>query len=100
MTSRGVDRLRRVVPAAYLAVVLVASVMLVYRATPMTGLDETYHFRRALQVSEGGFLPRRLGPDAWGGKLDRHLLLLGDWFADALNGHRIITPASEAAAGR
>jgi uncharacterized membrane protein len=81
----------------YFTVVAVLGTMLVFRATPMSGIDESYHFRRALQISEGHFLARTLGPNDWGGKLDRRLVAYEAWFDERRNGSRP-SLASEAAA--
>jgi len=72
----------------YFAVVAILGIFLVVRATPMSGIDEAYHFRRALQISEGHLLARSLGPNDWGGKLDRRLVAYEAWFDDRRNGAR------------
>ena len=72
----------------YFTVVALLGIILVFRATPMSGIDEAYHFRRALQISEGHLLARSLGPNEWGGKLDHRLLAYEGWFDDRRNGAR------------
>ena len=72
----------------YFTAIAILGVTLAFRATPMSGIDEAYHFRRALQVSEGHLLASGLGANDWGGKLDRRLLAYEGWFNDRRNGAR------------
>ena len=72
----------------YFGALLLMGSILVYRATPMSGIDEMFHFKRALQVSEGQFLARKLGPNDWGGRLDRQTLDYERWFDTLRNSHR------------
>jgi uncharacterized membrane protein len=54
---------------AYLLVVLVIGLFFVIKNTPLTGLDERFHFFRAYQISQGEILPKEIGGEkgAWGG---------------------------------
>ena len=54
---------------AYLLVVLVIGLFFVVKNTPLTGLDERFHFFRAYQISQGEILPKEIGGEkgAWGG---------------------------------
>ena len=81
------SRLRAHAFAIYFAMIAMLGTILVYRATPMSGIDEMFHFKRALQVSQLDLLPRTLGPNDWGGKLDRHMLDYERWFDDRRNAH-------------
>ncbi len=53
----------RLLLVGYFAAVATIGLILVFRATPMSGMDETYHFRRALQISEGHPIALHLGPN-------------------------------------
>lgn len=53
-----------------LACLGVIGVILVFRAPPMGGFDEPFHWRRALQLADLHPLATRLGPNDWGGRLD------------------------------
>lgn len=57
-----------------LACVATVGVMLAFRAPPMAGFDEAFHWRRALQLAALHPLARRLGPNDWGGRLDGRAL--------------------------
>lgn len=54
---------------AYLAVIFLIGLFFVFKNTPLTGLDERFHFFRAYQISQGGILSHKInGEDgAWGG---------------------------------
>jgi len=38
---------------------------------PYAALDEPYHWQRVLQIAEGDLLAETLGPNSWGGPIDR-----------------------------
>ncbi len=61
-----------------LACVATIGVLLVFRVPPMGGFDETFHWRRALQLADLHPLAVRLGPNDWGGQLDARALALED----------------------
>lgn len=54
---------------AYLAIIFIIGLFFVFKNTPLTGLDERFHFFRAYQISQGGMLPSEIGNEkgAWGG---------------------------------
>ncbi|WP_418163011.1 DUF2142 domain-containing protein [Pantoea vagans] len=54
---------------AYLVVVFIIGLFFVFKNTPLTGLDERFHFFRAYQISQGGIFPQEIGEEkgAWGG---------------------------------
>ncbi len=58
-----------------LACMAVIGTMLVFRVPPMGGFDESFHWRRALQLAALHPLADRLGPNDWGGWLDGRALL-------------------------
>lgn len=65
---------------AYLCCAAVIGVAFALDFTPMSGLDEEYHFKRALQVEQGELFGRHLGPNQYGGRLDRRIVALEHWF--------------------
>ena len=89
---------RRDITIVYFTAVGLLGVVLALRATPMSGIDESYHFRRALQVSQGGLLATSLGPNDWGGKLDSRMLAYEAWFNDRRNTARVSLTAEAAQA--
>jgi len=54
---------------AYLAVVFITGLFFSFKNTPLTGLDERFHFFRSYQISQGGILAHKInGEDGtWGG---------------------------------
>ncbi|ELP23392.1 hypothetical protein F385_3644 [Pantoea agglomerans 299R] len=54
---------------AYLTIIFVIGLFFVFKNTPLTGLDERFHFFRAYQISQGEMLPKEIGNEkgAWGG---------------------------------
>ncbi len=73
--------------AVYFTMIGVVGSILAYRATPMSGIDEMFHFKRALQVSELRLFAPSLGRNDWGGRLDRKMLDYEKWFDDRRNAH-------------
>lgn len=70
---------QRGVYAIYLICMLVLGALFAVRFTPMSGIDEEYHYKRALQVSEGHVYATYLGPNEWGGRLDRRAMAFEHW---------------------
>lgn len=70
----------RVFVGIYLAYMLMLGILLACLTTPMSGLDESYHYKRALQISEGHLFARSLGFHQWGGLLDRQAMAFEHWF--------------------
>ncbi|ALJ39554.1 DUF2142 domain-containing protein (plasmid) [Azospirillum brasilense] len=50
---------------------LVFSALLLVTTPPYAGLDEPFHWQRVLQIAQGRFLAEELGPNSWGGPIDR-----------------------------
>jgi len=70
--TRRISRLASlviVVPA--IAFFLVFGGFLLAMTPPYAGLDEPYHWQRVLQIAEGDLLAETLGPNSWGGPIDR-----------------------------
>lgn len=84
--------------AAYLTLLLLEGALIAWRSVPETGPDEAYHFRRAVQISEGHLLAPRIGRNDWGGKLDARLEEYGRWFDDVRNRGRVVTRSDARAA--
>lgn len=70
------ENLERKTIFAYLAVVFVVGLFFVFNNTPLTGLDERFHFFRALQVSQGELLSKEVDgkKNSWGGELDGKMM--------------------------
>ena len=56
--------------AAALFYVLFSAQLLV-KTPPYAGLDEPFHWQRVLQIAQGRVLAEELGPNSWGGPIDR-----------------------------
>ncbi|MDG6094461.1 DUF2142 domain-containing protein [Acetobacter sp. AN02] len=78
----------------YTGCVFIMGLALAGQATPISGIDEEAHFKRALMISEGIFFAPRFGPNDWGGELDTRILGYTDWF------HERMFHTSALAAGR
>ncbi|MBY3757649.1 DUF2142 domain-containing protein [Azospirillum formosense] len=50
---------------------VVFSALLLVKTPPYAGLDEPFHWQRVLQIAQGRFLAEELGPNSWGGPIDR-----------------------------
>lgn len=68
-----------IVPFYFLCILVIGSI-LVFFVTPMSGLDESYHYKRALEISEGHPFARMLGPNQWGARLDAPEIAFEHWF--------------------
>jgi len=68
--------------AAFLSVMLLAGLVLIYAVPPFGGFDEPFHWFRSLQVSRGVLLAPRLGDNDWGGAIDQHGVTYAYWFAE------------------
>jgi hypothetical protein len=85
--SRPIDRIVIVLVAvgAFAAGLAFVAVM-----PPMSGIDEPFHWERAVQVSEGGLFARRLGPNDWGGQINSGAVDLADWYVAHFPRHQPI----------
>lgn len=64
----------RLLELAYLLSIAVIGVFLVYRVTPVSGVDEEFHFYRAQQIAQGNLLAQRYSGHMFGGGLDTSML--------------------------
>lgn len=69
----------------YLLGLSIIGIIFVYRITPMSGIDEMYHFFRAQQVAQGNLLAQRYANHAFGGGLDSHMIDWVDYFNEKRN---------------
>ncbi|WP_313684069.1 DUF2142 domain-containing protein, partial [Pantoea sp.] len=62
-------RLEKGIILLYLLTITIIGLFFVFKNTPLTGLDERFHFFRAYQISQGGMLPKQINNEkgAWGG---------------------------------
>ncbi|MDW2743703.1 DUF2142 domain-containing protein [Atlantibacter subterraneus] len=70
------DRLERVSLISYLVVMTIIGIFFVFKNTPLTGLDERFHFFRSYQMAQGTMLPHLINDEkgAWGGCVERKAL--------------------------
>lgn len=50
---------------------VVFTALLLVKTPPYAGPDEPFHWQRVLQIAQGRFLAEKLGPNSWGGPIDR-----------------------------
>lgn len=70
----------RVILALVLLGAFAIGLKLAFVAPPMSALDETFHWQRVVQISEGRFLGRKLGANDWGGTIDAGAIDLAAWY--------------------
>ena len=70
------DRLERVALISYLVVMTIIGLFFVFKNTPLTGLDERFHFFRSYQMAQGTMLPQLINGEkgAWGGCVEKKAL--------------------------
>ncbi|ORJ50329.1 hypothetical protein B2M27_11040 [Kluyvera intermedia] len=70
------DRLERASLISYLVVMTIIGLFFVFKNTPLTGLDERFHFFRSYQIAQGTLLPQLINGEkgAWGGCVERKAL--------------------------
>lgn len=70
------DRLERFSLISYLVVMTIIGLFFVFKNTPLTGLDERFHFFRSYQMAQGTMLPKLINGEkgAWGGCVERKAL--------------------------
>ncbi len=70
------DRLERTSLISYLVVMTIIGLFFVFKNTPLTGLDERFHFFRSYQMAQGNMLPHLINDEkgAWGGCVERKAL--------------------------
>lgn len=70
------DRLERASLISYLVVMTIIGLFFVFKNTPLTGLDERFHFFRSYQMAQGGIMPKLINNEkgAWGGCVERKAL--------------------------
>ncbi|MHB9322951.1 DUF2142 domain-containing protein [Phytobacter diazotrophicus] len=70
------DRLERFSLVSYLVVMTIIGLFFVFKNTPLTGLDERFHFFRSYQMAQGTMLPKLINGEkgAWGGCVERKAL--------------------------
>ena len=56
---------------AVLAVLGVAAGVMLVAEPPFIGPDELFHWHRVVQIAHGDWFSARLGPNSWGGAIDR-----------------------------
>lgn len=78
-----------VVAAAY---GLLFGVLLLARTPPFAGQDEAFHWQRVLQIADGHLLAETLGPNAWGGPIDRAGYLQMLYHIDRIQKHGPVDP--------
>lgn len=70
--------------AAYLFTITVIGILFASHATPLTGLDERFHFFRAYQIADGQILAHRIDgkEGAWGGCIsDKMMKFVNPFFS-------------------
>jgi len=68
--------------AAFIICMILTGLVLIRSVPPFAGFDEPYHWFRTLQISRGVLAAPRLGPNDWGGAIDRHGITFAYWFAE------------------
>ena len=58
-------------PASLVGAFLLAGLVMLAVEPPFVGADELYHWDRILQLSRGDLLAQPLGPNSWGGAIDK-----------------------------
>ncbi|GBQ13698.1 membrane protein [Swaminathania salitolerans LMG 21291] len=64
----------------YFCLIAVIGYFFVYLVTPVSGIDEQFHFERALQVSQGNLFPQRYDRNMLGGDLENRLIAFARYF--------------------
>ncbi|QDH25436.1 DUF2142 domain-containing protein [Neokomagataea tanensis] len=64
----------------YFVLISVIGIFFVFMITPVSGIDEQFHFDRALQVSQGDLLPQHRGRFLLGGDLNARLIRYAQYF--------------------
>ena len=67
--------------------------LLLARTPPFAGQDEAFHWQRVLQIADGHVLAETLGPNAWGGPIDRAGYLQMLYHIDRIQKHGPVDPA-------
>gem|GEM_PF-2926315 len=70
---------------------LALGVALARQTVPFSGFDEPWHWMRSEQISYGGLLPIRLGPNDWGGKVDKYAQYFGMLLAAPITKGQAVT---------
>lgn len=66
--------------------------LLLARTPPFAGQDEAFHWQRVLQIADGHLLAETLGPNAWGGPIDRAGYLQMLYHIDRIQKHGPVDP--------
>lgn len=72
---------------------LVFSGLLLVATPPYAGLDEPFHWQRVLQIAQGRFLAEELGPNSWGGPIDRASYLHMLYYVELIQKHAPVDAA-------
>jgi uncharacterized membrane protein len=69
-------RIERGTVILYLIAMTVIGLFFVFKNTPLTGLDERFHFFRSYQIAQGEIIPKLINGDkgAWGGCVESRAL--------------------------
>lgn len=66
--------------------------LLLARTPPFADQDEPFHWQRVLQIADGHLLADRLGPNSWGGPIDRAGYLQMLYHIDRIQTHGPVDP--------
>ncbi|MCW2240825.1 DUF2142 domain-containing protein [Azospirillum canadense] len=66
--------------------------LLLARTPPFAAQDEAFHWQRVLQIADGHLLAETLGPNSWGGPIDRAGYLQMLYHIDRIQKHGPVDP--------
>ncbi|KAA0677134.1 DUF2142 domain-containing protein [Azospirillum brasilense] len=75
-----------------IAYVLLFGGLLLTRTPPFAAQDEAFHWQRVLQIADGHLLAETLGPNSWGGPIDRAGYLQMLYHIDRIQKHGPVDP--------
>lgn len=81
-----------VIAVMFVAYILLFGGLLLAQTPPFAVQDEPFHWQRVLQIADGHLLADRLGPNSWGGPIDRAGYLQMLYHLDRIQKHGSVDP--------